>query len=82
MNRRTLLQSIIGAAVAPEIPVTKIKPLRVIGTGAPYYSAKDHGAVKFIQHIRTKKLINGQWIVTSMERVTPEPSYSSSPLFS
>ena len=31
MNRRTLLQSIIGAAVAPEIPVSKAEEIHGLG---------------------------------------------------
>ena len=48
MNRRTLLQSIIGAAIAPEIPMAEIKPLRIIGTGTPFDPLKYQGEFTWI----------------------------------
>jgi len=61
MNRRALLQSIIGAAIAPEIPIAKTQEIRGLGyriypniavkerlIQAPYDPAKYHGSVTWI----------------------------------
>jgi hypothetical protein len=48
VNRRTILQSIIGAAIAPDIPVAKIKPLGIIGTGTLYDPLMYRGSVTWI----------------------------------
>jgi len=61
MNRRTLLQSIIGAAIAPEIPIAKTQEIRGLGyriypnvavkehlIQTPYDPAKYHGSVTWI----------------------------------
>jgi hypothetical protein len=79
MNRRTLLQSIIGAAIAPEIPMAEIKPLRIIGTGTPYDPAKYHGEFKWVNMVDSPRWNwNGkEWVKPTPE--SPSPSLPTEP---